>query len=1074
MRRLFLLFATVVVCLSGALGFGQESTEAGKAAVPRLVRFSGTAKEATGRPQSGVVELTFPLYREEEAGDALWFETQTVETDAQGRYSALLGATCSDGLPADLFTSGEARGRPDSPLVASLTPQAVLTQGNITTVAGGGPNNVPAVSAGIEPLTSVAVDRLGNFYFAPPYADAVYKVDVSGRLTIVAGNGTQAVQSWGTSHPYGGDGGPATSGQLFSPEGVAVDAFGNLFIAETAAFRIRRVDAITGIIMTVAGNGTQGDSGDGGLATSAALGGPNGVGVDTAGNVFITDTHRIRRVDAITGIITTVAGNGFPGFSGDGGAAASAELNYPYGVAADTAGNLFIADVGNSRIRRVDAATGIIMTVAGIGGSGYSGDGGPATSAAFFVVHGVAVDAAGNLFIADSGNDCIRRVDAITGIITTVAGNGSPGFSGDAGPATSAALNLPYGVAVDASGNLFVAEYENHRIRRIDGVTGIITTVAGDGTLGNGGPAVNAALALPRGVSVDVSGNLFVADFNNYRIRRVNTTTGTITDVATSWSQPLAVAVDASGNIFFSDFGRIRRVDAITATITTVAGNLLPGFSGDGGPATSAELNYPQGLAVDPAGNLFIADSGNERLRRVDAATGIIMTVAGNGTHGYSGDGGPATSATFDGPYGVAVDAAGNLFISDWWNSCIRRVDAITGIITTVAGNGFPGFSGDGGLAASAVLSLPQGVAFDAFGNLFIADMGNSRIRGINAIAGIIMTVAGNRTKGFSGDGGASISAELSNPSAVAVDDSGNLFIADTFNNRVRQVNLPPLVAFSANALSFTSQPMGGTSEPQTVTLTNAGFAQLNLTGIDTSGDFAYTSTCSGALAAGLNCTISVTFAPTGIGTRTGTLTVTDNAPGSPHQVVLSGAGPDFTMSVSAGGDSKTVNAGQTATYNLTIVPSDFTGTVALSCAWEDQQPRGTNCTVSPTSVNLEGRNPAPFTVTVTTTARSLAGPRPDRWPQSRGRQPVVPLAAFLLGLTMLLTILAVPRNRRVYMGLAASMLVIVLWVSCGGGGGGGAPPPPQTGTPTGTYTLTIAGTAAGVSRTTSLILAVN
>jgi sugar lactone lactonase YvrE len=1044
MRRISLLFATGVVFLLGVIGYGQDlsNSKAGKAAVPRLVRFSGIAKEGTGRPQSGVTDVTFSLYREE--------------------------------------AGGEARGQPDSPLVASLAAQGVLTQGNITTVAGGGPNNVPAVSAGIEPPTSVAVDQLGNFYFASPFAHAVYKVNGSGQLTVVAGNGTAGCQCWGTSHPYGGDGGPATSGQLDYPSGVAVDASGNLFIAETYGGRIRRVDARTGIITTMAGGGTSG-LGDGGLATDAELSFPSAVAVDAFGNVFIADAPLIRRVNGTTGIITTVAGNGTYGYSGDGGPATNAELNFwnwGGGVAVDTSGNLFIADTNNSTIRRVDAATGIITTVA---------------AADLSSPIGVAVDTFGNLFIADGGNNRIRRVDAEIGVITTVAGNGTAGFSGDGGPATSAELSFPYGLAVDSSGKLFVADYSNYRIRRIDAATGIITTIAGNGTVGDGGPAVRAALAFPDGVSADSSGKLFIADFYNNRIRQLDTGTGIISTVAgngdydssgdsgaatqAGLGAPSGITLDSSGDLFVAEYAtsRIRRVDTNTGIITTVAGNGTRGFSGDGGPATSAKLYFfnGSGLAVDASGDLFIADTGNNRIRRVDTTTGIITTVAGNGTEGHSGDGGPATSSELYFPYGVAVDSYGNLLIADSLNSVIRRVDATTGIITTVAGNGTGGHSGDGGPATAAQLLWPRGVAVDSSGDLFIADMGNNRIRGINAIAGIITTVAGNGLDGFGGDGGAAISAELSKPSAVAVDDSGNLFIADTFNNRVRQVNLPPFVAFSANALSFTSQPMGGTSKPQTVTLTNAGFAQLNLTGIDTSGDFAYTSTCSGALAAGLNCTISVTFAPTGIGTRTGTLTVTDNAPGSPHQVVLSGAGPDFTLSVSAGGDSKTVNAGQTATYNLTIVPSDFTGTVALSCAWEDQQPRGANCTVSPTSVNLEGRNPAPFTVTVTTTARSLAAPRPDRWPQSSGRQPVVPLAAFLLGLTTL-TILAVPRHRRVYVELAASMLVIVLWVSCGGGGGGGAPPPPQTGTPTGTYTLTIAGTAAGVSRTTSLILAVN
>jgi sugar lactone lactonase YvrE len=255
----------------------------------------------------------------------------------------------------------------------------------------------------------------------------------------------------------------------------------------------------------------------------------------------------------------------------------------------------------------------------------------------------VAVDAAGNLLIADTGNNRIRRVDGATGVITTVAGTGPTGseagsFSGDGGPAVNANLRFPSSVAVDASGNLYIADGGNHRIRRVDSVTGIITTAAGSGSFGfsgDGGPATDAQLA-PSDIAVDASGNLFIADANN---------------------------------------NRIRRVDGATGVITTVAGTGTAGHSGDGGPATSASLFSPRGVAVDAAGNLFFAVASN-RIRRVDAATGIITTVAGSGASGFSGDGGPAISASLFGPAGVAVDAAGNLFIADFRNNRIRRVEA--------------------------------------------------------------------------------------------------------------------------------------------------------------------------------------------------------------------------------------------------------------------------------------------------------------------------------------------------------------------------------------------------------------
>jgi sugar lactone lactonase YvrE len=256
---------------------------------------------------------------------------------------------------------------------------------------------------------------------------------------------------------------------LNGPNGVAVDASGNLFIADEWNQRIRRVEAATGVITTVAGNGTAGFSGDGGTATSASLARPTGVAVDAAGNLFIADqwNYRIRRVEATTGVITTVAGDGRQGFGGDGGAATSASLNTPTRVAVDGSGNLFIADYGNARIRRVEAASGVITTVAGNGIWGFGGDGGAATSANLYFPYGLAVDGSGNLFIADYGNVRVRRVQAASGVITTVAGDGTRGFSEDGGAATSASLDGPLGVAVDASGNLFIADPGNQRVRRV-------------------------------------------------------------------------------------------------------------------------------------------------------------------------------------------------------------------------------------------------------------------------------------------------------------------------------------------------------------------------------------------------------------------------------------------------------------------------------------------------------------------------------------------------------------------------------------------------------------------------------
>lgn len=372
----------------------------------------------------------------------------------------------------------------------------------------------------------------------------------SGLIVTIAGNGTAG---------YGGDGGPATAASFYNPVDVVVDSSGNVFVVDATNNRVRKLSAATGIITTVAGNGVDGFSGDGGPATSASLSYPSALALDSAGDLFIADVNngRVRRVDAVTGAITTVAGNGSFGYGGDGGPATSATLTYPFGLAVDVAGNLFLADQGNERIRRVDAATGIIRTVAGNGNFGYGGDGGGATAATLAAPTGLALDNAGNLFIADQGNGSIRRVDAGSGIITTVAGVGSPtvwpNYSPDGGVATATSLYYPTDVALDVAGNIFITEPGSNRVRRVDTVTKILTTSAGSGACcfsGDGGPAVSAALNSPVGVAVDGAGNLFIADQMNQRIRRVT-------------PQPTTTSISCNAN--YAPYGQQL---AITATVS--------------------------------------------------------------------------------------------------------------------------------------------------------------------------------------------------------------------------------------------------------------------------------------------------------------------------------------------------------------------------------------------------------------------------------------------------------------------------------------------------------------------------
>ena len=326
--------------------------------------------------------------------------------------------------------------------------------------------------------------------------------------------------------------------------------------------------------------------------------------------IYFSDVgnSRIRRVDLTTGVITTIAGGG-SGDLGDGGPATDATFSsHPMRVTCDRAGNLYVADAHHARIRKIDTSTGTITTVAGCGTEGYSGDGGPAVHAQIASPHGTALDQEGNIHIADLKNDRIRKVDAPTGVITTVAGTGEHGYSGDGGPATEAMLASPIAVFATADGDLFIADHRNSRIRKVDAATGIITTVAGTGEQGfrgDGGPATHVAISLPRDVALDANGSLYIADGANNRIRKV----------------------DPDG------------------TITTIAGTGSEKFFGDGGPAHMANLSMPYSIALDCDGNLYIVDTGNRRVRKIDASTRIITTVAGNGSYGFSGDGGPATDA---------------------------------------------------------------------------------------------------------------------------------------------------------------------------------------------------------------------------------------------------------------------------------------------------------------------------------------------------------------------------------------------------------------------------------------------
>ena len=720
------------------------------------------------------------------------------------------------------------------PAAAALleTPQAVAADSNGTVyIADAGNGLLRKVSKGT--ITSIAgytgyiydlkLDSAGNLYVAG--GNYAYKVTPAGVISKVAGNGSTTT--------FTGDGGPATSAGFSGIYALAIDSGNNLYICDANNNRIRKITP-DGIVHTFAGGNGHGYGGDGGPATAALLDYPRHLAVDAAGNVYVNDynNNRVRKISS-DGTIKTIAGSGVCCSSPDGGLATNAFLSTGP-VTTDPSGNVYVFDFLTNRVRRI-SPEGILQPYAGDGKEGFAGDGDNASVARFSGVAGLGTDSSNNLYIADSNNERIRVVTSAGGV-STVAGRSH--FSGDGGPATAAILHRPAGVVQTADGSVYFTDRVNHRLRKIAS-DGAISTIAGTGDPGfggDGGPAVQATLYFPDSLTIDSAGNLLFVDQNQRRVRKIT---------------PAGI-------------------------ITTVAGNGDLAYSVDGSGALASGFAYITGIAADATGNIFLSEGVANRVKKINPAGGLI-TYAGASNNGrpsgfgFAGDGQAASQAVLANPTALAVDSSGNLYIADTLNYRIRRVEAASGIITTVAGNGKCCSTGDGAKATAAAVD-PLGMIADTLGGLWFTDP-----LGIRYISrdGVVSRIAGGRDYGFAGDDqSANPNTAYNSPTGIFLNAAGEVIIADTYNSRIRK--LQPNDPARMDVVSGDNQT--GT----TGTALNAFIVKLaGKAGIAPSGVPITFAVSSGSATLSTASTLTDSSGQAGISatpTKAGTLTVTATA----------------------------------------------------------------------------------------------------------------------------------------------------------------------------------------------------
>ena len=632
-------------------------------------------------------------------------------------------------------------------------------------------NYIPIIGNGIKTNTiaknadagwPLGIDQLSNsnLIIADYTFNLIWEINKSGKLNVIAGTGMQG---------YSGDNELAINAELNGPHDLVVDDNDNIYFSDLGNQVYRMIDYKTKIITTIAGNGMLGRKGDGELAINAEMDCYCGIAISEEGDIYISSewSNNIRKIDKKSGVISLFAGYlskhnstnvnqykpivaeklSLGGYSGDGGPKEIAAFNHPEHLAFDSNQDLYICDNSNDRIRKIDMKTGIVSTIFGNGDKASNGDGGLAVNASTLMPDALCIDDKDNIYVGEKYGFRIRKIDSETGIVSTVAGNGNPGYGGENVLATETECNsIEVGLHI-RDNNILYSDCSG-RVRQIDS-KGYVSTIFGGTSIHDKEDSLNAFLASPFGISISNNGDIYIADTWNQRIRKIN----------------------SSDN-----------------TIETIAGTGARAYGGDGGLATNAHLGNPYGVSVNSKNEVYISDTRHSHIRRIDL-NGIIHNVAGSAFSWDKGDGGPSISSNIVHSRSIIHDSNDNIYFGDSGIGKIRKIDFKTGIINTYAGIGISGYSGDNKLAVNCKLVSPVDLAFDNLGNLYFADEGAHVIRKIDNKTGIITTVAGNGDKGFSKDGTKAIDSYLDSPSGIDVSENGTIYFSDTNNKLIRKIN---------------------------------------------------------------------------------------------------------------------------------------------------------------------------------------------------------------------------------------------------------------------------------------------